>query len=305
MTATLSRGWAPLRGVIIGRDKYVDLPIEELYGLDSDPREERNQATANRPRVEILLNALRGFNTAPPALPGEETSAVRDRLRALGYVGGSPAAPRDRYGEADDPKRLIEIDALLHRAGDSYQKGQPEEAAKLFQRGHRATARHRGRVSLSRIRLLAGGSPGGSNTDARNSAQERHHAPRRPREARSLSVGDRQRRARDSPARRTGRRRHRGFERPGNRLRTGQPRRGCNQEPSSMCSRSIRPMAWGGRTSAPCSCGQETVAPPRNRCDVRSPSTTPSLAHTPLSASSFRRPGASQMPSPPGSVRWR
>ena len=133
MTATLSRGWAPLRGVIIGRDKYVDLPIEELYGLDSDPREERNQATANRPRVEILLNALRGFNTAPPALPGEETSAVRDRLRALGYVGGSPAVPRDRYGEADDPKRLIEIDALLHRAGDSYQKGQPEKAAKLFQ----------------------------------------------------------------------------------------------------------------------------------------------------------------------------
>ena len=132
MTATLSRGWAPLRGVIIGRDKYVDLPIEELYGLDSDQGEERNQATANRPRVEILLNALRGFNTAPPALPGEETSAVRDRLRALGYVGGSPAAPRDRYGEADDPKRLIEIDALLHRAGDSYQRSQPEEAATLF-----------------------------------------------------------------------------------------------------------------------------------------------------------------------------
>ena len=81
----------------------------------------------------MLLNTLREFNVAPPALPGEETSAVRDRLRALGYVGGSPAAPRDRYGEADDPKRLIEIDALLHRAGDHYQNGRFKEAAAMFQ----------------------------------------------------------------------------------------------------------------------------------------------------------------------------
>ena len=81
----------------------------------------------------MLLNTLREFNVAPPALPGEETSAVRDRLRALGYVGGSPAAPRDRYGEADDPKRLIEIDTLLHRAGDHYQSGRFKEAAAMFQ----------------------------------------------------------------------------------------------------------------------------------------------------------------------------
>ena len=81
----------------------------------------------------MLLNTLREFNVAPPALPGEETSAVRDRLRALGYVGGSPAAPRDRYGEADDPKRLIEIDTLLHRAGDHYQNGRFKEAAAMFQ----------------------------------------------------------------------------------------------------------------------------------------------------------------------------
>ena len=80
-----------------------------------------------------MLNALRGFNVAPPSMPGEETSAVRDRLRALGYVGGSPAAPRDRYGEADDPKRLIEIDAMLHRAGDLYQQGKFAEAAQAFQ----------------------------------------------------------------------------------------------------------------------------------------------------------------------------
>ena len=132
MTATLSRGWAPLRGVIVGRDKYIDLPLPELYSLEGDPREQQNVVTAGRARAEVLLNTLREFNVAPPALPGEETSAVRDRLRALGYVGGSPAAPRDRYGEADDPKRLIEIDTLLHRAGDHYQNGRFKEAAAIF-----------------------------------------------------------------------------------------------------------------------------------------------------------------------------
>jgi arylsulfatase A-like enzyme/Flp pilus assembly protein TadD len=133
MTANLSRGWAPLRGVIVGKDKYIDLPMRELYALDADSREERNRADADRNRTEILLNALRGFNMAAPSLPGEETSAVRDRLRALGYVGGSAAAPRESYGEADDPKRLIEIDAMLHRAGDLYQQGKLEEAARGFQ----------------------------------------------------------------------------------------------------------------------------------------------------------------------------
>ncbi len=33
MTANLSRGWAPLRGVLVGREKYIDLPIQELYDL--------------------------------------------------------------------------------------------------------------------------------------------------------------------------------------------------------------------------------------------------------------------------------
>jgi arylsulfatase A-like enzyme/Flp pilus assembly protein TadD len=133
MTANLSRGWAPLRGVLAGTDKYIDLPIPELYALQSDPVEKQNLASARRDRTDVLLNTLRTFDTAPPALPGEETSAVRERLRALGYVGGSSAPPRDRYTDEDDPKRLIDVDALLHRAGELYQNGHLKEAAEMFQ----------------------------------------------------------------------------------------------------------------------------------------------------------------------------
>src|SRR5262249_12861360 len=35
----LNRGWAPLTGIIVGREKYIDLPIPELYDLASDPGE--------------------------------------------------------------------------------------------------------------------------------------------------------------------------------------------------------------------------------------------------------------------------
>jgi arylsulfatase A-like enzyme/Flp pilus assembly protein TadD len=133
MTANLSRGWAPLRGVIVNRDKYIDLPTQELYDLTTDSREEHNAAASKRDRTDVLLNTLRGFDLAPPAMPGEETSAVRDRLRALGYVGGSPAPRKEQYGDQDDPKRLIAIDALLHRAGDRYQHGDLPGAASLFQ----------------------------------------------------------------------------------------------------------------------------------------------------------------------------
>jgi tetratricopeptide (TPR) repeat protein len=40
---------------------------------------------------------------------------VTARLRSLGYVSGS-AAPKTRYTDADDPKRLVEIDRLMHEA---------------------------------------------------------------------------------------------------------------------------------------------------------------------------------------------
>jgi arylsulfatase A-like enzyme/Flp pilus assembly protein TadD len=132
MTANLSRGWAPLRGVLVDRDKYIDLPIPERYDLTADPAEQRNLAASDANRAQVLLNTLRTFDTAPPAQPGEESTAVLDRLRALGYIGGSPAPPRERYTEADDPKQLIDLDKMLHDAGDLYSRGRREESVAAF-----------------------------------------------------------------------------------------------------------------------------------------------------------------------------
>ncbi len=133
MMPTLARGWAPLRGVLVGREKFIDLPIQELYDLGADPQERQNVAPLRLERTPVLLGVLRGFNTAPPGLPAEETAAARARLRALGYTSGSPAPIRDRYTENDDPKRLIDLDKLLHSALDRFVAGRPDEAIAFYQ----------------------------------------------------------------------------------------------------------------------------------------------------------------------------
>jgi arylsulfatase A-like enzyme/tetratricopeptide (TPR) repeat protein len=112
----LERGWAPLRGVIVGHEKYIDLPIPELYDLTTDPGETHNLAASRGDRARVLLNVLRGFDTKPAGTPMEETAGVRERLRSLGYLGMSPAKPQKIYSEQDDPKRLIDLDKRMQTA---------------------------------------------------------------------------------------------------------------------------------------------------------------------------------------------
>jgi arylsulfatase A-like enzyme/Flp pilus assembly protein TadD len=131
MTYNLVRGWAPLRGAIVGREKYIDLPIPELYDLAADPGESRNLAQELPNRVTVLTNVLKGFNTALPQRPGREAAEVAATLRSLGYITGSAPA-RTSYTEADDPKKLVEVDRDLHVATEHFQQGRVSEAVKLF-----------------------------------------------------------------------------------------------------------------------------------------------------------------------------
>ena len=131
MTYNLVRGWAPLRGVLVQKDKYVDQPIPELYELASDPKEERNLAPQRTDRVQVLVNVLRTFNVAPPNRPGHESAEVAATLRSLGYVSGS-APERKVFTEADDLKNLVQVDRDLHTASELYQDGKVQDAIALL-----------------------------------------------------------------------------------------------------------------------------------------------------------------------------
>jgi arylsulfatase A-like enzyme/Tfp pilus assembly protein PilF len=131
MTAMLKRGWAPLRGVIDGREKYIDLPIEELYDLEADPREAQNLARGTDGRVRDLAARLESLNARLPGEQTEETREARARLESLGYLSGS--APRKaQYREEDDPKRLIDVDRLMIRGIELHRARQVPQAIEAY-----------------------------------------------------------------------------------------------------------------------------------------------------------------------------
>jgi Flp pilus assembly protein TadD len=113
LTAAANRGWAPLHGIVRDEHKYVRLPVPELYALRSDPQEATNLAATEPARLDALggLLALLPLGEASRSRRAE-SGETRETLASLGYLAAS-AAPKDRYTEADDPKRLIEYESRL------------------------------------------------------------------------------------------------------------------------------------------------------------------------------------------------
>jgi arylsulfatase A-like enzyme/Tfp pilus assembly protein PilF len=132
MSATVTRGWAPLRGVVVDREKYIDLPIPELYDLKADPKEATNVVNQRIDRARVLYETLKLFNVAPPARAQQESADTLERLRSLGYIGGGTATVKEKYTDADDPKRLIELEVMLTRAGDASRAGRIDDAIGLY-----------------------------------------------------------------------------------------------------------------------------------------------------------------------------
>jgi arylsulfatase A-like enzyme/Flp pilus assembly protein TadD len=133
MSGMLDNGWAPLTGVIVGHEKFIDLPIPERYDLASDPSERSNLAGRSQQRDRTLAAALRQFGVTVPGRSGAEDPDAAARLQALGYVSADLPA-KASYTEADDPKRLIELDNLIHTAIDAASEGRSDEAEAIYRR---------------------------------------------------------------------------------------------------------------------------------------------------------------------------
>ena len=124
LSASLSRRWAPLDGIVVDSMKYIELPIAELYDLKNDPHELINLAASAPARAEELRSRLQQVRgSGGDSQPNRESAETRERLRSLGYATGSPSAARARYTEADDPKRLIGYDARLQEIVSQYLAG--------------------------------------------------------------------------------------------------------------------------------------------------------------------------------------
>jgi len=131
LDASITRGWAPLVGVVQNGWKYIDLPEPELYDLSHDPHEQTNRGDADA-HAEPLRRALRA---AAPAAAARSTVALdadaTARLRALGYTSG--AASRKPVTADDDPKRLVALNEHFNTALTLFDQGRSDEALAGFQ----------------------------------------------------------------------------------------------------------------------------------------------------------------------------
>jgi arylsulfatase A-like enzyme/Tfp pilus assembly protein PilF len=147
MSPFLNRGWAPLTGVIVGSEKYVDLPIPELYDLASDPGEARNLLPARDDRRRALEARLRAIAAPGATASGarvQEDAEARRQLQALGYVSGT-APLKPHYTADDDPKQLVDLDRMM------------QDGVALFQRGQLRDALNRYREVVSRRPAMSAG----------------------------------------------------------------------------------------------------------------------------------------------------
>jgi Flp pilus assembly protein TadD len=147
LDAWLTRDWAPLKGVVQGGWKYIDLPEPELYDLSSDPAEHRNligrsdrEDTLRRLLAQLVTSgapsapelSTGGASTHAPPLDAEAAA----RLRALGYVGSSASrkagTSQRTYTVSDDPKRLVTLNEQFNSALTAFDNGQSAEALSML-----------------------------------------------------------------------------------------------------------------------------------------------------------------------------
>ena len=119
LSPALNRGWAPLTGVIHDAEKYIDLPVAELYDLPRDPGETKNLRDERRRDVETARRLL--ASTQATVIDRNVSAEEAARLRSLGYVTGGGAAKKN-YSAADDPKNLVGIDNKMHQVIDAYER---------------------------------------------------------------------------------------------------------------------------------------------------------------------------------------
>jgi len=138
----LNRGWAPLTGIYYRGFKYIDLPIAELYDLESDPGETRNLGSSSPSLVAEMASRLEELVTTASSAEGAEPRPLsvdeetRRRLESLGYV--TARTPRLLFGRKssytadDDPKRLVHLSDKLDEAVAAHLAGRTDEAIEIL-----------------------------------------------------------------------------------------------------------------------------------------------------------------------------
>jgi arylsulfatase A-like enzyme/Flp pilus assembly protein TadD len=127
-------GWSELYGLTDARYRLVRAPRDELYDLERDPKEAASIA-AERPQVRQAMRAALETLIAhtPIGAPSAVTDEDRQRLAALGYVGGGANASLTLPGDSlADPKDKVGVLEKYRHATDLAGALRFAEAATIY-----------------------------------------------------------------------------------------------------------------------------------------------------------------------------
>jgi len=125
----LSFGWAPLYGWHDRQMMFIDAPRAELYDVQADPGQLHDLSgtrTADASRFHRIIEAA--VSKAPVAEPASTSREAGDRLRSLGYTGGSGPIPNPSLR---DPKDSAALAVRIERAM-AVERADPKKAIKEF-----------------------------------------------------------------------------------------------------------------------------------------------------------------------------
>jgi len=130
-----SRGWAPLKGFILKKKKFIEAPIPELYDLNNDFDEQNN--LAEREKVTQLKSRLNDLIKA--LTPTEKIDATqkvdretREKLASLGYISSVRVSQKKDFSVQDDVKVLLPYINKIGEGWKLYKKGQQDAGIKLL-----------------------------------------------------------------------------------------------------------------------------------------------------------------------------
>jgi arylsulfatase A-like enzyme/Flp pilus assembly protein TadD len=129
-------GWAPLRAVRAGGQKYIEAPRAEFYDLKADPGETKNVYEPWNEDVQRLRKALADAKLSSPAQSSSAVPAATvAELKALGYFPEMPGETTAREPSLlPDPKDHIAEQNLLHRAMMAEEDGDAAAARQALEK---------------------------------------------------------------------------------------------------------------------------------------------------------------------------
>jgi arylsulfatase A-like enzyme/tetratricopeptide (TPR) repeat protein len=125
-------GWSELFAATDERYSSIHAPRSELFDLLADPGETRN-IIAERPSAAQAIGSWldKAIADAGADRPEDVPEEVRERLAALGYIGGGAAPGAENHARADPKDKIPEYEGLK-RALTLHHDGRDPEAVEEF-----------------------------------------------------------------------------------------------------------------------------------------------------------------------------